>query len=614
MTGGPAPLPASHGRLFVGPFLNAKSRPWLRRHGVTHIVNASEDAPCLFNDISYLRVAVRDAADADLASHFDRCHAFVRHALSRGGSVLIHCRMGRSRSPALLAAFLLREEGLTLALALEYVRSVRQIAAPNSGFLRQLKRYEGRLAAASSAAASAAAADDSLLASFDWMLGRAPRPIQLAFLPQEMVAAAVEEMGAESARAAGFEPPARALGASAAFALCEGRLAIDHTRHQQLWKEACSAWKRERTQSARHEPSLDGAAAPQRENYGRVDAPESDALRLPASRAVALLSGGQSYTAWNDRKRRLLQVVSGLGHGPDAAAGFDATAAGDAWGASACAAAALVGAELELTELALRSFPKAHEAWAHRRWLLRLHSRRQPGTEPAAATVAAGASFAVLPPPPPPSAADAELSHELRLSLFALQGRRANYHAARHAARAIAARESAAPAGAGPIGSALELASSNAALRSTGDASVLFVRRAMALAVDADAVGAPPGQAPARMDLSAPEPAHGASQASQVAAPVAGLGAEVAWARAQLATSPWQEALWAHLRALLLEAAGLGGPGVFWGGGGGQGDAARDEDEWAAGVLSGRAPLGNSAQMVVAGRLVENHQRWARRR
>ena len=58
---------------------------------------------------------------------------------------------------------------------------------------------------------------------------------------------------------------------------------------------------------------------------------------------------------------------------------------------SPCEAEALLGAELRLSELAIRSFPKSHEAWAHRRWLMALRN-----------------------PDPPAASLDAELVAEMR--------------------------------------------------------------------------------------------------------------------------------------------------------------------------------------------------------
>lgn len=752
-----AARPTAHGRIHVGPFLNARSRSWLHRHGVTHIVNATEDAPCLFErDIRYLRVAVRDAAGADLSSHFERCNAFVCYALSRGGSVLVHCHMGKSRSAALLAAFLLREEGMTLPEALQYARFIRQAAAPNPRFLRQLKRYEEQIAVERASTAATAASDARLSARLSWMLGRAPTPIHLVFLPPELLEAALRE------RAEATHAPGVAAGVGgythpnspATFLMCEGRLAVDHTQHQRLWKEAVAAWRAERRRCAAAAAGGKGArtagAFSAGESHEDLDT-RTDMLGLPASRAVALLSGGQNYTAWNDRKRQIMRLLSrapqastdpsplahpssmgcamadanGSGEArADAVAGTDAKAGGDAScgvgcsrssGGSSGFADAVIGSEIMLTALALRSFPKAHEAWAHRRWLLSLHSCADADSTRPDGAIAAQSSTVMcaaqpqvlmvrsldipvagltLPAPPPPSADAAELDHELRLALSALEGRRANYHAARHAARAIrnqcgtldaphlaqlpASMCPPAPAPGmpadptvtdeacvrvGPSGGLAGARSNNrtsaatggklsaaaaplvalrdthATLRSTGDASVLYVRRAIARAAGTGTVPAAPSAALlgapgesngarassstlplARQDGMAASAPREADEEQRGMAAAAGVQAEVEWARSQIKRVPWQEALWAHLRALLLEADAypqglvrgkravpryrLGAQVTE------RGQGAAGEADWAAGILSSRT-LGSEAQAAEANRLARKHQEWA---
>ncbi len=50
----------------------------------------------------------------------------------------MHCAAGVSRSPAVLVAYLMASEGLTLAAARQAVRAVRPASSPNLGFLLQL--------------------------------------------------------------------------------------------------------------------------------------------------------------------------------------------------------------------------------------------------------------------------------------------------------------------------------------------------------------------------------------------------------------------------------------------------------------------------------------------
>ncbi len=57
------------------------------------------------------------------------------------GRVFVHCAMGVSRSGALVLAFLMICQGLSLVEAIIAVRLNRDIG-PNSGFLEQLRQLE----------------------------------------------------------------------------------------------------------------------------------------------------------------------------------------------------------------------------------------------------------------------------------------------------------------------------------------------------------------------------------------------------------------------------------------------------------------------------------------
>lgn len=141
-------------RVLVGPYLCAKSRAWLRRHGVTHIVNATPSAPCHFEGegITYLRVPIEDRNISPIAQYFEPTAAFIRGAVCAGGVVLVHCHMGKSRSVALTTAYIMQEEQVALQDALLRVRKARPLAAPNSGFMRALRKLEDDMVMARSGA------------------------------------------------------------------------------------------------------------------------------------------------------------------------------------------------------------------------------------------------------------------------------------------------------------------------------------------------------------------------------------------------------------------------------------------------------------------------------
>ncbi|XP_029110097.1 uncharacterized protein LOC108942656 [Scleropages formosus] len=135
--------------VYIGNAASARDKDTLRIMGITHIVNAAH-GPLHINTgarfyrdlpIDYYGVEADDAYDFDLSLFFYPTAKFIRAALSQYGKVLVHCAMGVSRSAALVLAFLMISEGLTLVEAIKAVRQHRDVC-PNYGFLEQLRRLD----------------------------------------------------------------------------------------------------------------------------------------------------------------------------------------------------------------------------------------------------------------------------------------------------------------------------------------------------------------------------------------------------------------------------------------------------------------------------------------
>lgn len=141
-------------RLFLGSVHAAADRVALAERGITHVLSvmecdighrqrvrlpASEADPC-----TRLLIAAPDIASARLDRHFDVCSAFISEGLSKG-SVLVHCRAGQSRSPTVVIAHLMREEGWAADRALRFIQERRPSVQPNAGFMEQLRALEVRL-------------------------------------------------------------------------------------------------------------------------------------------------------------------------------------------------------------------------------------------------------------------------------------------------------------------------------------------------------------------------------------------------------------------------------------------------------------------------------------
>lgn len=96
---------------------------------------------------TYHNVRVWDEESAQLLPHWKETHRFIEDARAQGTRVLVHCKMGVSRSAATVLAYAMKQYGWGLEQALIHVQELRPIVRPNPGFLRQLQTYQGILTA-----------------------------------------------------------------------------------------------------------------------------------------------------------------------------------------------------------------------------------------------------------------------------------------------------------------------------------------------------------------------------------------------------------------------------------------------------------------------------------
>eukprot|EP00501_MAST-03F_sp_TOSAG23-6_P001032 GSMAST32.ASY1.ANO1.1074.1 assembled CDS len=129
-------------KLWVGSLHAACNVDVLRKNGITHVLNISGEQQCQYTNLfNYLTIDLRDKNYSNLLSCIPAANIFIRAGLTKGG-VLVHCRGGRSRSPALIIAFLMKDFGKTLYEAFKLVECARPVIAINKGFALQLVTYE----------------------------------------------------------------------------------------------------------------------------------------------------------------------------------------------------------------------------------------------------------------------------------------------------------------------------------------------------------------------------------------------------------------------------------------------------------------------------------------
>lgn len=134
--------------LYLGSEWNAANFEELQKNNVGYILNVTREIDNFFPEsFTYMNIRVYDVEATDLLSHWPATFNFINTARKSGQAVLVHCKMGVSRSASTVIAYAMKQQYWTLDVALNYVRDRRSIIKPNEGFMKQLQTYSGILSA-----------------------------------------------------------------------------------------------------------------------------------------------------------------------------------------------------------------------------------------------------------------------------------------------------------------------------------------------------------------------------------------------------------------------------------------------------------------------------------
>lgn len=126
--------------IYLGPRTSASSA-FISSNGITHVLSIGS-TPIANNipGVTYSRLSLSDDPSSSIDQVSDMADVFIGAA--KPGKILIHCSAAVSRSPTIVAAYLMKKCNMSLKDALGLIIRTRPAVCPNPGFLKQLKDME----------------------------------------------------------------------------------------------------------------------------------------------------------------------------------------------------------------------------------------------------------------------------------------------------------------------------------------------------------------------------------------------------------------------------------------------------------------------------------------
>lgn len=135
-------------RLYVGPE-EARSEDLVGQYEIGAIVSLGHIKGlydyCVVKHIDYHEIIVDDVLEADITPFLDDATDWIHGKVAFGIRVLVHCQIGRSRSPSICIAYLMKYHHMTYDVAFAAVNKARDPIYPNESFEKQLREWGNKL-------------------------------------------------------------------------------------------------------------------------------------------------------------------------------------------------------------------------------------------------------------------------------------------------------------------------------------------------------------------------------------------------------------------------------------------------------------------------------------
>ncbi|KAI8387294.1 protein-tyrosine phosphatase-like protein [Blakeslea trispora] len=129
--------------IWLGGYKALESQHFLEKNHITHILTLGHFKQSYPPDQFCQKIVrITDNPEADIIHYFPEAIQFIQDAIDKDESILVHCLAGVSRSPTIVAAYLMATQKLRWKEAIAVIKRTRPFVNPNPGFIAQLKLFQ----------------------------------------------------------------------------------------------------------------------------------------------------------------------------------------------------------------------------------------------------------------------------------------------------------------------------------------------------------------------------------------------------------------------------------------------------------------------------------------
>lgn len=128
--------------IYLGDIVAVEDFDILENLNIKNVISLTEEKIKEKNEVTYFRFPIGDSRDSNIKHFFNQTNEIIKKSINDNENTLIHCQNAVSRSVSIVLAFYI-SEGINLKTGMETLKKrTSTFTRPNSGFSKQLLKYE----------------------------------------------------------------------------------------------------------------------------------------------------------------------------------------------------------------------------------------------------------------------------------------------------------------------------------------------------------------------------------------------------------------------------------------------------------------------------------------